>query len=77
MKTKTTRTRNGHVEYLYGGYVTWPRRDGSVDCREVRVWGPPEWDPDRYGDGSDIMEAVTAKARKRWPSAECNECWRY
>lgn len=71
------RKRNGKTEYLYGGYVYWTNRQGQRDSREVQVWGPPTWDPSYYGDGSSIMKAVQKKARKRWPQAECNECWRY
>lgn len=72
-----TRNRYGKVEHLYGGYVSWINRQQQREVREVQVWGPKEWDPSLFGDGREIMDAVEAKAQKRWKKAICNECWRY
>lgn len=76
-RSRTTRIRNGVTEFLYGGYVNWLNRQEELETREVRIWGPTIWDPDRYGDGMAIMEAIQKKARKKWPKAECREVWRY
>lgn len=79
-KVVTLRDREGNARrvtrVLYGGYASWTDRRGRCRCKEVRVWGPTTWDPDYYDDPA-LFEALTTKARKRWPAAEVREAWRY
>jgi hypothetical protein len=70
------RRLRGRTLVRYGGLVTWVGRGDKWMQKGVEVWGPPEWDPTFYGSGEEIMDAIEAKAQKRWPKARCSECWR-
>ena len=61
----------------YAGYVSWHNvRLQRVFTKCVSVVGPTTLDAEFYGDGSQVFDAIEAKARKRWPKAICNEVWR-
>ena len=79
LKPKTTRTRNGQRQALFGGYAFWFDRSGNYRTREVRVWGPAGVDETDCGHGADtIMDLLQAKASKLTKrDIEVREMWRY
>lgn len=84
-----SRTIQGVVHHLYGGYVTYntSQRD-PADRRyyirtqlEVHVWMVPDFDESDCGYGTDklvaALKAKTEKMFKRDREVEVRESWKY
>ena len=72
-----TTSTNSHVT-RYGGYVTrWV--NAVRNTYSLNVFGPDEWDPTYFGDGTQIVEAIEAKCEALgWKAGtyEVTEVWR-
>lgn len=85
---KKTRTRNGKVEVLCGGYVWYDTRKKGKSgllirkMEEVRVWMPASGgDYDDCGQYTDLLfETLKKEVEKRFTinrEVTVSSCWRY